>query len=260
MNAMNTYNKITFKNIKSIAKLYFFRPYEFLVELIKFYMLIKKFDDSRFYPSFKTIYPCLKDKTLSTSFDRHYVFHTAWAARVLAKTGPKRHIDISSSLYFCSIVSSFVPVDFYDYRPAILNLSGLTSNHADLCALPFTSESVQSLSCMHVIEHIGLGRYGDPLDPVADLGAASELSRVLAVGGNLLIVVPVGKPNIYFNAHRVYSYAQVIAMFSNLLLKEFSLITDDPRDGGIITNASPEQSDQQNYGCGLFLFSKQSLE
>jgi len=110
---------------------------------------------------------------------------------------------------------------------------------------------------MHVIEHIGLGRYGDPLNSVGDLDAASELSRVLAEGGNLLVVVPVGNPNIYFNAHRVYSYNQVNAMFSNLHLVEFSLIPDDPQDGGIIANATAEQTAQQNYGCGLFWFSKQ---
>jgi len=254
---MNLNKRFSKNTINNIVRLLFVRPYEFAVELFKFFALIRKIDDKRFQPSLKSIYPCLRDKTLATSFDRHYIFHTAWAARVLAKTNPKCHVDISSSLYFCSIVSSFVPVNFYDYRPAILDLSGLTSNHADLSALPFANESIQSLSCMHVIEHIGLGRYGDPLNPVGDLGAASELSRVLAVGGHLLIVVPLGKPNIYFNAHRVYSYDQVKAMFSNLLLMEFSLIPDDPRDGGIITDATPEQSFQQNYGCGLFWFSKQ---
>lgn len=252
--SLNEIYKIS--TIKKIIELIFIQPYEFTVDLFRFRAMTKKSTDSRFKTSLKSIYPCLRDKTLATSFDRHYVFHTAWAARVLAKTKPAYHVDISSSLYFCSIASAFIPINFYDYRPAELNLSGLNSNHADLNALPFTNESVLSLSCMHVIEHIGLGRYGDPLNPEGDLGAASELSRVLAVGGNLLVVVPVGKPNIFFNAHRVYSYHQVKRMFPNLILTEFSLIPDDPQDGGIIANATPEQSDQQNYGCGLFWFKK----
>lgn len=254
MSLKNKFKKNTFKKI---AGLMLIRPYEFAVDFLKFSALTSKIKDRRFKTSLRSIHPCLRDKTLATSFDRHYIFHTAWATRVLGKTKPTSHTDISSSLYFCSIVSTFIPVDFYDYRPALLNLSGLTCNQGDLSALPFASDSIQSLSCMHVIEHIGLGRYGDPLNPVGDLGAASELNRVLAVGGNLIIVVPVGEPKINFNAHRVYSYDQVKAMFSNLHLVEFSLIPDDPQDGGIIANATPEQSARQKYGCGLFWFSKQ---
>ncbi len=53
-------------------------------------------------------------------------------------------------------------------------------------------ESIDRIdSCMHTIEHIGLGRYGDPLDAVGDQTALSELQRVVAPGGSLLIVVPV---------------------------------------------------------------------
>jgi hypothetical protein len=101
----------------------------------------------------KDRYPCLNDRTSTTSFDRHYVFHTAWAARVLARTFPKEHMDISSSLYFVSLVAAFVPIQFYDYRPADFNLSRLQSDAADLLALPFPDASVSSISCMHVIEH-----------------------------------------------------------------------------------------------------------
>ena len=61
--------------------------------------------------------PCLDDRTITCGFDRHYVYHTAWAARVPAATRPARHVDISSSLYFCSIVSAFLPVEYYEYRP-----------------------------------------------------------------------------------------------------------------------------------------------
>lgn len=250
------FKKISMNVVRKIFGLFFIRPYEFTLDFFKYRYLADKVNDARFKVSLKSIYPCLKDKTLATGFDRHYIFHTSWAARILAKTKPELHVDISSSLYFCTIVSSFIPVDFYDYRPAVLNLSGLTSNHADLAALNFDNECLKSISCMHVIEHVGLGRYGDNLNPVGDLKAASELSRVLAVGGNLLIVLPVGKPNIYFNAHKVYSFDQVISMFPSLVLKEFSLIPDDPDRGGIIANATPNQASLQDYGCGLFWFSK----
>lgn len=212
--------------------------------------------EKRFTLNFKDRWPCLHDNTGSTPFDRHYVFHTAWAARLLAENLPESHVDISSSLYFSTIVSAFVPVKFYDYRPAELNLTGLTSQSADLLGLPFADDSILSLSCMHVVEHVGLGRYGDRVDPDGDMKAISELKRVLAVGGGLLFVVPVGKPVIMFNAHRVYSYDQIVSYFAELKLEEFALIPDSPPTGGLIRNATKELTDKQRYGCGCFYFRK----
>jgi len=211
-------------------------------------------DDTRFTLNWEDRYPCLNDKTATTAFDRHYIYHTAWAARVLAKINPPFHVDISSSLYFIAIASAIVPIRFYDYRPADISLNNLSTEAADLLALPFKDGTIESLSCMHVAEHIGLGRYGDPLDPDGDLKAISELKRVLAPGGYLLFVVPIGKPRIMFNAHRIYSYNQIMEYFSGLELVEFALIPDNPAVGGLIYDPPIEMANVQNYGCGCFWF------
>jgi SAM-dependent methyltransferase len=225
---------------------------------IKEFLSFKKACEAgRFEIRWKDLYPCLGDKTAATSFDRHYVFHTAWAARIIARTLPEEHVDISSSIYFVALVSAFVNIKFYDYRPADLKLSGLQSEAADLMALPFPDMSVSSLSCMHVVEHIGLGRYGDPLDYNGDLKAICELKRVLAKGGNLLFVVPVGgKPKVMFNAHRIYSYDQVISYFEELELVDFALILEGNKNDGLIEHALKEMADAQTYGCGCFWFRK----
>lgn len=217
------------------------------------YWKFKKSDNKRFTVSLRDFYPQIKDKTIKTGFDAHYIYHTAWAARKVKEINPIKHTDISSSLYFSSITSAFIPVDFYDYRPAELKLSNLTSKQADLTKLPFTDNSVDSLSCMHTVEHIGLGRYGDPIDPNGDLKAIKELIRVLKPGGSLLFVVPVGTPRIEFNAHRIYSHEQIIQYFKVLTLKEFSLITDE---GIFIKNATIDHVAKQKYGCGCFWFIK----
>lgn len=106
---------------------------------------------------------------------------------------------------------------------------------------------------MHTVEHVGLGRYGDQLDPSGDLKSIAELKRVLKPGGNLLFVTPVGKPRIEFNAHRIYSYEQILEYFSPLTLNEFSLIPDA---GGLISNADPAMVKDQRYACGCFWFKK----
>ncbi len=200
--------------------------------------------------------PCLSDKTSTTEFDRHYIYHTAWAARVVKALAPQKHVDISSSLHFGTILSAFIPVEFYDYRPALLDIDNINSYNGDLMDLPFENDSVESLSCMHVIEHIGLGRYGDPLDPNADIRAIAELKRVVSKGGHIIFATPVGVPRVMFNAHRVYSYDQIMHYFEELELIEFSLIPDSEIKGGLIRNAKPELVISQNYACGCFLFRK----
>ncbi len=213
--------------------------------------------ENRFSISLANAHPQIRDKTMTTGFDRHYVYHTSWAARVVAELRPKKHIDISSSLYFSGIVSAFVPIDFYDYRPANLNLSNLASKRGDLLALPFPDASVASISCMHTIEHVGLGRYGDPIDPEADVKAVAELKRVVANGGSILFVVPIGeKAVIEYNAHRIYTYDQVVGLFDGCTLKEFALIPEREKNGGLVRNASPSLIAGEHYACGCFWFIK----
>ncbi len=232
----------------------FFLKFPFVIK--SYIRFITKDTKKRFPIPFGSVVPVLFENTPYTRFDTHYVYHTAWAARKVKEINAKEHVDISSSLYFSSLVSAFVPVKFYDFRPAKLNLSNLTSLPGNLLQLHFENDSITSLSCMHTVEHVGLGRYGDTIDPDGDLKAVKELERVVAKGGSLLFVVPVGKPRIQFNAHRIYSYKMVLEMFPELTLKEFSLIPDNALEKGMIYNATEEQSDKQMYGCGCFWFVK----
>ena len=204
----------------------------------------------------KDIYPCLYDNTKETAFDAHYIYHPAWASRIIRDINPAKHIDISSTLNFCSVLSAFLPVEFYDFRPAKLKLSNLYSDRADLTRLHFESNSIESLSCMHTVEHVGLGRYGDPVDPDGDIKSINELKRVVAVNGSLLFVVPVGKPKIMFNAHRIYNPEFIMNLFKGFTLKKFSLVLDD---NDFIEDADFNIAKKQNYGCGCFWFVKNSL-
>jgi SAM-dependent methyltransferase len=223
-------------------------------EFIREFKNFSKKNDSRFRIDLKDTYPCLTDKIKATPFDHHYTYHPAWAARILASTKPEYHVDFSSILYFGTMLSAFIPVKFYDYRPADLKLNNWEGNFADLCNLNIADDSFSSVSCMHTVEHIGLGRYGDPIDPKGDITAINEIIRVTKPGGDILFVTPVGKQRIEFNAHRIYGYELIIQMFDTCILNEFSLIPDE---GGLIVNADPALVAEQNYGCGCFWFKKQ---
>src|SRR5690606_3594408 len=110
------------------------------------------------------------------------------------------------------------------------------------------TNSIESISCMHTVEHVGLGRYGDPLDYDGDLKAIAELKRVVAPNGSLLFVVPLGAENIIcFNAHRIYNKEQVLTLFSDMELKEFAFVPEEEKNGGLIINPDDELLSSEFY-------------
>jgi SAM-dependent methyltransferase len=199
--------------------------------------------------------PCIYDATKTISFDSHYIYHPAWAAKIIAKTKPKVHHDFSSILSFSTVLSAFVNVEFYDFRPAKVILDNYKQGFADLLHLPFPDNSLESISCMHTIEHIGLGRYGDKIDPNGDLKALSELQRVLKSDGNLLLVVPIGKSRIMFNGQRIYNHEQIESLLIEFTIIEFSMVPDDYNEG-MINFPSKALINEQNFACGCFWLKK----
>jgi SAM-dependent methyltransferase len=232
---------------------YPFRYAAFVKDFLRF-LRLRPSNAGRLSVRWRDRRPRLTEKVAEFGFDRHYIYHPAWAARILAKLKPVRHVDISSSLYFNAIASAFVPIEFYEYRPADLRLDNFTSNHADLLHLPFADGSVPSLSCMHVVEHVGLGRYGDALDFDGDLKAITELERVATPNGSILFVVPMGDGRIEYNAHRLYRYEQVIEAFSKSSLREFAFIGEDASSGGLLQVPASELLAKAPRGCGCFWF------
>ena len=115
------------------------------------------------------------------------------------------------------------------------------------------SGSIPSLSSFHAIEHFGLGRYGDPIDPLGHQKAIAEMKRIVCDGGVLLFSVPIGVQRIEFNGHRIFDPLEVIRLFKGFELMEFSAIDDN---GLFQENVAFEDYRTQRYGCGLFHFKK----
>lgn len=228
---------------------------EFITDFIRFKVELDQLNRG-FSMEWHEKWPILHERSSTLPFSKDYIYHIGWASRILANMKPQKHVDISSFHWFSIIMSAFIPVEYYDYRPLPVNLPNLKSSHADITNLPFEDNSVESLSSMSVVEHIGLGRYGDPIDPNGDLKAIAELKRVLALGGYLFFVVPVGKPKILFNAHRIYSYNQILEYFNGLSLVDYALVSGYDSYNGLIYNATEEQTNNENQGAGCFLFRK----
>uniref|UniRef100_A0A8R1I6U3 Uncharacterized protein n=1 Tax=Caenorhabditis japonica TaxID=281687 RepID=A0A8R1I6U3_CAEJA len=81
------------------------------------------------------------------------------------------------------------------------------------------------------IEHSGLGRYGDPMDPIGDIREILKIKCVLKKGGLLFLGFPLGTDSIVYNAHRIYGPIRLAMMFYGFeWIATFSGRGEDPID------------------------------
>lgn len=213
------------------------------------YRLMSSGGDARF----ADLWPCLMDRVSHTPFDPHYFYQAAWMARNLAKTNPLLHVDVGSDIGMIGVLSAYAPLVFVDYRPLQVHQVGLTPIAGDITRLPFADGSVSSLSCLHVIEHIGLGRYGDEIAPSGHLVGLQELERVLARGGRLYLSTPVGRERVCFNAHRIFAPQTILKGLSGLKFINFGLVDDQ---GRFADRCELSRAADLSYGCGMFVMTK----
>jgi SAM-dependent methyltransferase len=186
-------------------------------------------------------------------FDRHYVYMDRWAFRNLLAETPAAHIDIGSSLRFLTMATAVTAVTYVGSRPFHVVLDNFECVPGSVLQMPYTDDSISSLSCLHHAEHIGLGRYGDRLDTLGTKKACAELSRVLAKGGKLYFACPVGRQVTCFNAHRVHSPESIFNYFPDLELVAFAAVDDA---GNYHAEDDPENYATASYSCGCFVFTK----
>ena len=200
----------------------FFQKIKFLLEFFKDYNSFRRLEKNIDYKIDTTdLFPRIYDKTSNHKLDPVYFLQGTWCAKKIFQGKPSEHYDVGSQALMVGIISQFVRTTMIDIRPLDISLQGLSFVKGDITKLPFSNASIYSLSSICVIEHIGLGRYGDPLDQFGTEKAVKELVRVLAKRGSLYISVPVDIENkVYFNAHRAFTRDHILKMFSTLSLVE----------------------------------------
>ena len=183
----------------------------------KSYYQYKKMASENQQPLIKHLYPCLGDDTAQTEIEPVYFYQDTWAFGEIIKVSPSHHVDVGSHHKFVAFLSKVLPVTMIDIRPLSLPLETLEFKEGSILKLPFPDKSVESLSSLCVVEHIGLGRYGGPLDASGSEKAIAELCRVMRPNGHLYVSVPIDDHNrLFFNAHRAFKEQYFEALLSPL--------------------------------------------
>jgi len=234
-----------------------------------FKSLIKFKADKRKYKAMNTrkefninefkLFPLLDDWNSSAGALSTYFYQDLWAAKKIHSSGVKNHFDIGSRVDgFILSLLAFTKVTLIDIRRLEINVDGLEFLQADATNLENIPDgSIMSLSALCSLEHFGLGRYGDPVDPEACFKAFKAIQRVIGGGGKVYISVPIAKNNsLEFNAHRIFSPETIIKEFNQMELCEFTVVK---HDGRLISNALEDISwhiDSMYDDFGLFEFKK----
>ncbi|MBO0934959.1 DUF268 domain-containing protein [Fibrella sp. HMF5335] len=206
----------------------------------------------------QSFYPMLHDKQESSGSAKGHYFHQDLlvAQRVFANA-PATHVDVGSRIDgFIAHVAAFRLVEVFDIRPLTNQIHNVTFTQANLMQVDDQLVNyTDSLSCLHTIEHFGLGRYGDPIDPQGYLKGLQNLGRVLRSGGIFYFSTPIGPQRIEFNAHRVFSVGYLLDLFrTDYDVLHFSYVDDkgDLHRHVPLTHASIDAQFGCRYGCGIF--------
>jgi len=209
------------------------------------------------------LYPCLFDKKDTSGVARgHYFFQDLWVARRIFLANPETHIDVGSRIDgFVSHVASFRSLKVLDIRPLPQTIENVSFVQCDLMndLDPAMIECCDSLSCLHALEHFGLGRYGDLLRNDGHIIGLNRLHAILKPGGKLYLSLPIGPLRIEFNAHRVFSLTYLIKLFAHQFHIDFFSYVDDT--GALNTDVALSEAIIAHnancfYGCGIFEMTK----
>lgn len=194
----------------------------------KKYIKKNKYDSFAYKKKYKN--PIILDRYMEAGSMDQYFWQDLWAAQLICKANPKKHYDIGSRIdgFIAHLATFRDNVVLIDIRPLNKKIPNVVFHQDDATNLNnIESNSIESLSALCSLEHFGLGRYGDPVDPSACFKAFKSIQRVMKTGGKIYIAVPIGFEHLEFDAHRVFYASTIVENFNEMKLLEFSVINPD---------------------------------
>ncbi len=231
-------------------------------DLIKLHASKARSKNRDLFP-FAKPFPCLEDRFAQSGVAKGHYFHQdLLVAQRIFLGAPKLHVDIGSRIDgFVAHVAAYRLIEVIDIRPLASAIPNVKFIKADI--MDDIDEGLidycDSLSCLHALEHFGLGRYGDPVDYDGYLHGFENMSKILQTEGKFYFSVPIGPQRIEFNAHRVFSINYLMELFDGKYrVDKFSFVDDrgDLHDDVVINNYLAKTNFRCNLGCGIFEMTK----
>lgn len=245
------------KNYISYCEEFNLNKYTFWEEDAERYTHLNTRNNFKIEPRY--FWPVITDKYAPAGTIGNYFWQDLWAARLIYRSKVKEHFDIGSRIdgFIAHLLAMDIKVSLIDIRKFPEEIENLYTIVDDATKLEQVSDdSIESMSALCSLEHFGLGRYGDSIDPEACFKCFEEIQKKIKRGGQLYISLPIGKERVEFNAHRVFYASTVIESFSSMELKEFSCTADGKMEYGVEVNEYDNDSHHGNYRYGLFHFIK----
>jgi hypothetical protein len=213
--------------------------------------------------------PCLHDRYEEGGATKsEYFWQDLLVARAIHAAKPVKHVDIGSRVDgFVAHVASFRDCEVFDVRPISTAVPGVVFRQADLmnpASLPISAGGggggyCNSLSCLHAIEHFGLGRYGDPINPQGYQLGIANMAQLLQPNGTFYLSTPIGQERVEFNANWVFDPRSIVrcAEAAGMTLQKLIVITpvNGPQEAAIDAAALADLA-LPRYQLGLFIFTK----
>ena len=271
--------KIAALNARSLVRMFFFKlsryilavkinPWSitrsliaiprFLIDRRKFYRSVNE-REWPFHP-----YPILNEWNLESASLGEYFWQDLFVAKQIINENPARHIDVGSRVDgFIAHLACIRPVEVFDIRPLSAKIENVSFNQWDIMNPdPELTGVADCVSCLHTLEHIGLGRYGDPIDPDGWRKGLSSLASLVKREGGVWLSVPIGMQRVEFNAHRVFAPKTICdeAEIYQLELTEFYFLEGECLKQSNNINRDFDQLATVNYALGIFYFRKKRYD
>ena len=207
--------------------------------------------------------PILGDRfSEAGNINGHYFIQDLYIAQRIYSANPLQHLDIGSRIDgFVAHIATFREIHIVDIRPQSNEIKNVIYRQLDIMNVENSNlEHYDSVSCLHALEHFGLGRYNDPIDYLGYEKAIVNISKILTPKGKFYLSVPIGKPRIEFNAHRVFSVKSLISILNKYFrLERFSYIDDKSTfyENVFLTSQDINSKFEFNFGCGIFEMTKE---
>lgn len=206
------------------------------------------------------IYPVLLDKEQESAHLGEYFWQDLFVAKKIISQNPTKHVDVGSRVDgFIAHLACVRKVQVFDIRPLTSEIENVEFTQWDITnPNPTLNGIADCVSCLHTLEHIGLGRYGDQLDPDGWRKGLKSLVDLVAPGGCLWLSVPIGRQRVEFNAHRIFDPITIIHAAGKLGMKlcHFFYLMDS----GFIESTNVAQDVEmlatKSYGLGIFFFTR----